>query len=468
MTSQTWLTKHDSDRSVWWHILVVIIPKKIQHTDFGFLWITGGDNKNGGGGGYDGKNEDIIVAAYQAVHNGIVAAALFQVPNQPVLFKTDPIQKQRSEDATIAFTWNHFIEDPTDPNWLLRFPMTKAAVRAFDTVQNFVPSIDKSLQLTSYGVGGASKRGWTTWTTAAADNTRVKMMAPVVLDELNMIKNLHHHYRAYAGGWSWALQDYTALNFTKHLDDPNTLSMAKIIDAYWFADRLEGIAKIVMNAGMDEFLLPDDTTFWWSNMSEPKHFLITPNADHSQATGILELLPAMSTYVRSVLKNATVPQMTWTIDEVTGEITMKTNKEPIAVDMWYAHSCNSKRRDFRLLNLDKPCECGVVAKGLCLNLKIFWSRERLVEVAPLTYKASRAPLSDGRWTAFFINAQFEGPKPEHDIEEIDLTKAMKNRRRLGWPVGVDGWYDFTTSVSIVPRTFPSPDCHGAACEGHLV
>ena len=104
--------KDDSDRSVWWHILVVIIPKKIQHTDFGFLWITGGNNKNGGGGGYDGKNEDIIVAAYQAVHNGIVAAALFQVPNQPVLFKTDPIQKQRSEDATIAFTWNHFIEDP--------------------------------------------------------------------------------------------------------------------------------------------------------------------------------------------------------------------------------------------------------------------------------------------------------------------------------------------------------------------
>ena len=35
MTSQTWLTKDDSDRSVWWHILVVIIPK-IQHTDFSF------------------------------------------------------------------------------------------------------------------------------------------------------------------------------------------------------------------------------------------------------------------------------------------------------------------------------------------------------------------------------------------------------------------------------------------------
>ena len=194
MTSQTWLTSQDSDRSIWWHILVVIVPKKIQHTDFGFLWITGGNNKHGGGGGYDEKNEDIIVGAYQAVHNGIVAGILFQVPNQPVLFATDPIQKQRSEDATIAFTWDHFIKDPSDPTWLLRFPMTKAAVRAFDTMQTFTPTVAKSINLTSYCVAGASKRGWTTWTTAAADNKRVKMMAPVVLDELNMIKNLHHHY----------------------------------------------------------------------------------------------------------------------------------------------------------------------------------------------------------------------------------------------------------------------------------
>ena len=34
MTSQTWLTSKDSDRPVWWHILVIIVPKKIQHTDF--------------------------------------------------------------------------------------------------------------------------------------------------------------------------------------------------------------------------------------------------------------------------------------------------------------------------------------------------------------------------------------------------------------------------------------------------
>ena len=74
-------------------------------------------------------------------------------------------------------------------------------------------------------------------------------------------------------------------------------------------------------------------------------------------------------------------------------------------------------------------------------------------------------MVDGR---LFINAQFEGPKPEHDIEEIDLTKAMKNRRRLGWPVGVDGWYDFTTSVSIVSSHISEPGLSWFCLRGHLV
>ena len=102
------------------------------------------------------------------------------------------------------------------------------------------------------------------------------------------------------------------------------------------------------------------------------------------------------------------------------------------------------------------------------GLKIFWSRIRLTKVAPLTYKASREPLKDGRWTAFFINAQFEGPKPKADVAQFNLEHEMRHRRRLGWPVGVDGWYDFTTAVSIVPRTFPHADCHGDDCMGHLV
>ncbi len=40
-------------------------------------------------------------------------------------------------------------------------------------------------------------------------------------DALNFIENVHHFWQAY-GGWTFALEDYYALNFTRQLDNPNT------------------------------------------------------------------------------------------------------------------------------------------------------------------------------------------------------------------------------------------------------
>jgi len=60
----------------------------------------------------------------------LTAKDLDQIPNQPIVFNSDPLQKRRSEDAIIAFTWAHFLNNTSQPNWLLRLPMTKAVVRA--------------------------------------------------------------------------------------------------------------------------------------------------------------------------------------------------------------------------------------------------------------------------------------------------------------------------------------------------
>ena len=79
-----------------------------------------------------------------------------QIPNQHVKFHADPKNKTRYEDAIIAYTWRHFLEDPSKPEWLLRMPMTKASVKAMDTVTDFVnKTIGK--EITNYCVGGASK-----------------------------------------------------------------------------------------------------------------------------------------------------------------------------------------------------------------------------------------------------------------------------------------------------------------------
>ena len=56
----------------------------------------------------------------------IVTAALFQIPNQPIVFYDDPSRMERSEDDMIAWTWHHYVTiNSSEPFWLARLPMTK-------------------------------------------------------------------------------------------------------------------------------------------------------------------------------------------------------------------------------------------------------------------------------------------------------------------------------------------------------
>jgi hypothetical protein len=52
------------------------------------------------------------------------------------------------------------------------------------------------MKVDRFFVAGGSKRGWTTWTTAAVDN-RVIAIAPIVIDLLNVQPSFHHHFEVY-------------------------------------------------------------------------------------------------------------------------------------------------------------------------------------------------------------------------------------------------------------------------------
>ena len=172
--------------------------------------------------------------------------------------------------------------------------MTKGAVKAMDTVTNFLTSETApeeiqalGLNPSKYFVAGASKRGWTTWTTGAVD-PRVIGIMPVVMDELNFLENIKHHYRSY-GGWSFALEDYWVLNLTKYFDDPKMQQMFNIVDAFEHREKML-MPKYVVNAANDEFFLPTDTLYFWDKMphyNELNRFILLPNTEHSMITGIL-------------------------------------------------------------------------------------------------------------------------------------------------------------------------------------
>ncbi|CAF1210020.1 unnamed protein product [Adineta steineri] len=123
-----------------------------------------------------------------AVSSGSIGVDLLDIPNEPIRFMADSTQRNRFEDAIIAWTWKTFIDDPNNSYGLVLLPMTKACVRAMDVVQQFATRLNISVPET-FVISGASKRGWTTWTTAAVDNVRVIGAIPIVMDMANFQEN---------------------------------------------------------------------------------------------------------------------------------------------------------------------------------------------------------------------------------------------------------------------------------------
>jgi PhoPQ-activated pathogenicity-related protein len=466
MTSQKWLTEEDfspdSDaKPLWWHYLIVIVPDDVKFERNASLWVTGGSVTSGFP---DARDEDVFLAATLAMETSSIMGCLFQIPNEHTTFSSDPIQKSRNEDAIIAFTWDHYLKDPSQPEWLLRFPMVKATLRAMDAMTEFVNKKfpEESWQLDYYTVAGASKRGWTTWDVGAVDPERVVAIVPIVLDAINFVDVEHHQWRSY-GGWSWALVDYYEMNLMERFDSPNMVKLQEQVDPFFYKERLT-MPKLVVNAVLDEFQQPDDTHYWWDQMPSPKHFIMTPNAEHSEATGILEIVPAIGAWISYQLHAWTVPVFTWDISEETGKITATLDGEGEVHEaaMWYAYSCGNnpdgiKRRDFRIMHMDVPCECGIGAEGYCINLKSFWTK---VVLEPETnaegqrvYTAQMEAPDDGRYVAFMIDIKYN----EHKKRDLE-----------GLPHDLPGRLEFTTEVSVWPNTFPYEDCSGVDCKGTLL
>lgn len=499
LTSQAWLTDADfspesPSKSIWNHILLVLVPDEIVYKSNATLYITGGDTGLSDPEGW----EETKVSLSLATSTGIVTGVLFQIPNERTIFAADPIQKSRSEDAIIAFTWDHYLNDPTKPEWLVRFPMVKASLRALDAITEFCAKQmpEQGLQIDYYTVAGASKRGWTTWLVGAVDPKRVVAIVPIVLDAINFVEFSHHQYKSY-NGWADALGDYLDMNIMQRLDVPAMRSLQMQEDPYMFRERLT-MPKLIINAGMDEFQMPDDSQFWWDQMPEPKHLMMVPNAEHSLATGILEVVPAVATWISALLEDHNVPTFSWTIDSNTGAISVVLDERGIVeeVNGWAAKSCginnNSTdiRRDWRAFTRDAPCTCGIASDGNCINFKALWEKTTLQEVqvnGKRTYNFHVDAPAQG-YVAYFIEVRYKKHKiPNKDAVSLEsvagdsasrlkkLLETAKDFKNLwksfkfpDFPVDIKKSMVFTSQISVFPRTYPFEDCIGDPAAGDKI
>ena len=127
-----------------------------------FLMVTGGNNLS--------KMPEAAnpLIAQIAEATGSIVAELHMVPNQPLVFHGDG--KGRSEDDLIAYAWDQFLKTG-DATWVPRLPMVKSVVRAMDCIQEWAKT--QGITVEGFVVAGGSKRGWTTWMTAAVDAARL-------------------------------------------------------------------------------------------------------------------------------------------------------------------------------------------------------------------------------------------------------------------------------------------------------
>lgn len=70
-------------------------------------------------------------------------------------------------------------------------------------------------------------------------------------------------------------------------------------------DRLEKVPKFITVSSDDEFMMMDQTEFYYDQLKGEKHLLIAPNTEHIMVTGVPDILSTMTTNIRSVMLGKT-------------------------------------------------------------------------------------------------------------------------------------------------------------------
>ncbi|HOQ89959.1 MAG TPA: PhoPQ-activated protein PqaA family protein, partial [Candidatus Hydrogenedentes bacterium] len=325
------------------------------------------------------------------------------------------------------------------------------------------------VNIDGFVVVGASKRGWTTWLTAAADS-RVVAAVPIVIDVLNMEQQMVHHRRAYSGyapadytqykifgGYSTAIRDYVEMNVFQRFGTPESASLLKIVDPITYASRLT-MPKLIANSTGDQFFLLDSSRFYWNQLPGENYLYYAPNTDHGltgSGTDVdSDTLDSIFAFYyaqllnrnRSTADDVRLPGYTWQITPVPSEnkvrITMRTEVQPIRVQLWQAF--NPEYRDFRLqvlgaawtrTRLYSPCEQN------CLDLDL--DPCDCSEEPEHVYEAEVDVPGIGQgWRAFLVRMIFPG----FTLRDPTATNPADQVKTVNFTV--------STPVQVVPDIYP--------------
>ncbi len=311
---------------VWEHNLRIYVPEKIDMPGICALMNTGGS----GGAGDDALGLTVAQAS------GCIFAIVHNNPKQP-------LYGGLVEDALIVYTWKKFLET-RDESWPLHFPMAKAVIKGMDVVQAYAAQA-KWAPIKSFVVTGASKRGWTTWLVGASGDKRVIAIAPMVIDTLNLKKQLPHMLEMYAGSPSEEIDDYTKAGILPMLQAPEAQRLLELEDPYSYRDVLT-LPKLLINGTNDRYWAQDALNIYWDDLKGPKWVLYTPNSGHGLEDRA-RVFATLSAFIRKTGTKAKWPQMKWNYETAgdTTNLTIASDVKPVSARLFRAASASKDFRD---------------------------------------------------------------------------------------------------------------------------
>lgn len=405
MTTGAWRGLEDVNQTKWTHYLTIVEPDVVA-SNTALLGINGGSVDSEPGDPPSGLLPFATTAQ-------TVVALLYTVPNQPLVF--DGETEERTEDEILAKSFGEYLDSyearDADITWPALLPMTRSAVRAMDTVQDFMANYGRVRRdIQDFVVAGGSKRGWTTWLTAASD-PRVRAIIPIVIDVLNMDEQMEHHFKSY-GFYSSAIAPYVNENVFDRLGSAAGNSLLKIIDPITYVNRLD-MPKMITNSTGDQFFLPDSSQFYFNQLPGNNYLYYAPNTDHGLGLNIDGVdngsAKAILAWYLSLIRNIPRPTYSWAFD-AENVISVTSNVTPSSVVVWSAS--NTTARDFRLSTIGSA-----------------WTSTELTR-SNGKYTAT-VDFPEKGWTAFFIQLTWDGP-----VDSVDAD------------------FSFTTPVRVIPDTYP--------------
>jgi PhoPQ-activated pathogenicity-related protein len=149
--------------------------------------------------------------------------------------------------------------------------------------------VNLGTHVAGFVVTGGSKRGWTTWLTAAVDR-RVSAIAPLAYDNLGMSDQMQYQLDAW-GAFSSQVSDYTRRNIPQRLlvgDEP-AQRLEAMVDPYAYRDDIV-VPKLIVTGTNDVYWALDAADLYDDDLVGETHRLYVPNAGHGMESGIARVI----------------------------------------------------------------------------------------------------------------------------------------------------------------------------------